>query len=26
MSIFSGEDLFCIRAARPVFGGLDFIA
>ena len=24
MAIFSGEDLFCIRAARPVFGGLDF--
>ena len=24
MSTFSGENLFCIRAARPVFGGLDF--
>ncbi len=24
MSTFSGESLFCIRAARPVFGGLDF--
>jgi heme exporter protein A len=24
MSIFTGENLFCIRAARPVFGGLDF--